>query len=175
MCHGASAEEARALAESALSSGSALAKAREWIEAQGGDIDAPFPKAKTVREIRAKKDGYISKINAEGVGTASMLLGAGRATMESFIDYFAFELYIHNEDSIFENNNWRLWRVRTADGATPWSDGKWRIAVYDTDFSTGIYDGPDSASTDNISERLTAASEEEYQQNNLRYKHSYQR
>jgi len=85
--------------------------------------------------------------------------------MDGFADYCAFNLYIFNKDSVFDNNNWRLWRVRTADGATPWSDGKWRIAVYDTDFSTGIYDGPDSASTDNISERLTAASEEEYQQN----------
>jgi len=85
--------------------------------------------------------------------------------MGSFVDYCAFNLYIFNKDSMFDNNNWRIWRVRTADGATDWSDGKWRWIVYDTDFSTGIYDGPDSASTDNISERLAAASDEEYQQN----------
>ncbi len=85
--------------------------------------------------------------------------------MESFIDYCAFNLYIFNKDSMFDNNNWRMWRVRTADNSTEWSDGKWRMVVYDTDFSTGIYDGPDSANTDNISERLSAASDEEYQQN----------
>ena len=85
--------------------------------------------------------------------------------MNSFIDYCAFNLYIFNKDSMFDNNNWRMWRVRNADGATEWSDGKWRMAVYDTDFSTGIYDGPDSANTDNISARLEAASNEEYTQN----------
>jgi pyrimidine-nucleoside phosphorylase len=89
MCRGASAEEARAMAENALSSGSALAKAREWIEAQGGDIDAPFPKAKTVREIRAKKDGYISHMDAETVGRAACELGAGRKTKDDTIDFAA--------------------------------------------------------------------------------------
>ena len=85
--------------------------------------------------------------------------------MDSFIDYCAFNLYIFNKDSMFDNNNWRMWRVRTADGATQWSDGKWRMAVYDTDFSTGIYDGPDSANTDNISGVLEAYSDEEYTKN----------
>lgn len=85
--------------------------------------------------------------------------------MGSFADYCALNLYIYNKDSMFDNNNWRMWRVRNADGATPWSDGKWRMAVYDTDFSTGIYDGPNSASDDNISARIQPASEEEYAQN----------
>ena len=85
--------------------------------------------------------------------------------MDSFIDYCAFNLYIFNKDSIFDNNNWRMWRVRNADGATEWSDGKWRMALYDTDFSTGIYDGPDSANTDNISGVLEAYSDEEYTKN----------
>ncbi len=85
--------------------------------------------------------------------------------IQSFVDYCAFNLYIYNKDSIFDNNNWRMWRVRNADGATEWSDGKWRMAVYDTDFSTGIYDGPDSANTDNISGVLASAVDEVYQQN----------
>ena len=85
--------------------------------------------------------------------------------MGSFVDYCALNLYIYNKDSMFDNNNWRMWRVRTADGATEWSDGKWRMAVYDTDFSTGIYDGPASAADDNISARVAPASDEEYIQN----------
>jgi hypothetical protein len=85
--------------------------------------------------------------------------------MQSFIDYCSFNLYIFNKDSIFDNNNWRMWRVRNADGATEWSDGKWRMAVYDTDFSTGIYDGPDSANTDNISGVLESSVDEVYRQN----------
>lgn len=87
--------------------------------------------------------------------------------MESFLDYCAFNLYIFNKDSIFDNNNWRMWRVRTVDNATEWSDGKWRMAVYDTDFSTGIYDGPDSANTDNISPVVEASLVDEVHQQNM--------
>lgn len=89
--------------------------------------------------------------------------------MGSFADYCALNQYIYNKDNLCEDNNWRMWRVRNADGATEWSDGKWRMAVYDTDFSTGIYDGSDSANTDNISSWLAAASDEEYQQNLANY------
>lgn len=85
--------------------------------------------------------------------------------MGSFIDYFAFELYIANQDSIFENNNWRMWRVRNADMATEWSDGKWRMAAYDNDFSTGVYSGSSSAKEDNITSRITPSSESERQKN----------
>jgi len=85
--------------------------------------------------------------------------------MGSFIDYFAFELYIHNEDSIFENNNWRMWRVRNSDGATEWSDGKWRFAAYDNDYSTGIYSGSGNASYDNISRVITPSGEKERESN----------
>lgn len=60
-----------------------------------------------------------------------------------------------------------MWRVRTADGATEWSDGKWRMAVYDTDFSTGIYDGPNSASEDNISPVVGPSLVDEVHQQNL--------
>ena len=97
--------------------------------------------------------------------TANFEQASSMLDMDSFADYCAFNLYIYNKDSIFDNNNWRMWRVRNADGATPWSDGKWRMVVYDTDFSTGVYDGAASAGDDNISARLEAASEEEYQQN----------
>lgn len=79
--------------------------------------------------------------------------------MDSLIDYFAFALYIYNQDGVFENNNWRMWRSRTADLATPWSDGKWRFASYDNDFSSGIYNGPDSAAFDNISGAIRQSSQ----------------
>lgn len=81
--------------------------------------------------------------------------------MQSFLDYFAFELYIHNKDSIFENNNWRMWRVRNTDMATEYSDGRWRFAAYDNDFSTGIYDGASSATYNNISSLIAESSNNE--------------
>ena len=89
MCRGVSGDEARKMAENALNSGAALDKAREWISAQGGDIDAPLPKAKITREIRAEKDGYISHMDAETVGRAACELGAGRKTKEDAIDFAA--------------------------------------------------------------------------------------
>ena len=89
MCCGVSSEEARALAENALSSGAALAKAKEWIGAQGGDADLPLPKATLVCEIFAEKDGYISHMDAETVGRAACELGAGRKTKDDTIDFAA--------------------------------------------------------------------------------------
>lgn len=71
--------------------------------------------------------------------------------MGSFIDYCALNIYINNEDSIFKDNNWRMWRVREADGKTSVSDGKWRMVVYDIDYSAGIYSGG-NANVNNIYE-----------------------
>ncbi len=92
------------------------------------------------------------------------------ADMGSFVDYFAFQLYIYNQDGIFEDNNWRIWRVRNADGATEYSDGKWRFAVYDTDYSTGIYDGANLANTDNLSAAVGPSSAQEREDNISSYR-----
>ncbi len=72
--------------------------------------------------------------------------------MGGFIDMCALNLYINNEDSIFHDNNWRMWRVRSADNSSEVCDGKWRMLIYDIDFSGGIYDGGRSCKDDNISE-----------------------
>ena len=48
-----------------------------------------FEKAPYVYEVKAEKDGYITHIDAEGCGIASAMLGAGRETKESEIDYTA--------------------------------------------------------------------------------------
>lgn len=84
-------EEARHMLEDAVKSGKALQILKQFIEAQGGDasvVDHPekLPQAKFVTELPAKQSGYIAKIDAEDIGTAAMLLGAGRATKESEID-----------------------------------------------------------------------------------------
>ena len=72
----------------------------------------------------------------------------------SYIDFAAFNLYIYNEDSFLKDNNWRMWRAKAPDGNIPAADGKWRMIVYDTDFSSGIYSGGSNYNTDNISEYL---------------------
>uniref|UniRef100_C5D406 Pyrimidine-nucleoside phosphorylase n=1 Tax=Geobacillus sp. (strain WCH70) TaxID=471223 RepID=C5D406_GEOSW len=84
-------EEARALLETSIQEGKALETFKVFLKAQGGDasvVDDPskLPQAKYQWELEAPEDGYVAEIVADEVGTAAMLLGAGRATKESTID-----------------------------------------------------------------------------------------
>ncbi|MGM7721306.1 pyrimidine-nucleoside phosphorylase [Metabacillus sp. Hm71] len=84
-------DEARAKLVEAIENGKALNTLKRFLEAQGGDgsvVEDPdkLPKAEFITELEAKEDGYVSEIIADSVGTAAMLLGAGRATKESEID-----------------------------------------------------------------------------------------
>jgi pyrimidine-nucleoside phosphorylase len=84
-------EEARAILEATITSGSALRKLRELVVAQGGDgtqVDHPetLPGAKHQQDLLADRDGFVVDLVALQVGHASMLLGAGRATKDSIID-----------------------------------------------------------------------------------------
>lgn len=77
-----------------ISDGSALNKMREWILAQGGDTSyLEYPQkllsSNYKKEYIAKSDGYIKRVTADSIGTASMMLGAGRIKLEDTIDYNA--------------------------------------------------------------------------------------
>ncbi|WP_409301498.1 pyrimidine-nucleoside phosphorylase [Peribacillus sp. SCS-155] len=83
--------EAREMLENAIKDGSAIETFRTFLAAQGGDasvVDDPgkLPQAKYSFELEAQENGYVAEIVADEVGTAAMLLGAGRATKESKID-----------------------------------------------------------------------------------------
>ncbi len=85
--------EAREKLESALHSGAGLEKLRQMIAAEGGDasyisldrIDE-LCRVKTILNVYPRRAGYISSMNAERIGTAAQILGAGRATKEESID-----------------------------------------------------------------------------------------
>ncbi|KON87164.1 thymidine phosphorylase [Sporosarcina globispora] len=84
-------KEAREKLEKVIKDGSALETFKVFLSSQGGDasvVDDPqkLPQAKYTFELEAKQDGYVSEIIADEIGTAAMLLGAGRATKESEID-----------------------------------------------------------------------------------------
>lgn len=87
-------EEGCAQAKEALESGRALEKFREMVELQGGDvsyIDNPekFAVSEFMCELQAESDGVIIDINTEGIGITAGILGAGRETKESEIDFSA--------------------------------------------------------------------------------------
>ncbi|WP_286883134.1 pyrimidine-nucleoside phosphorylase [Aneurinibacillus sp. UBA3580] len=84
-------ETARTQLEKAIRNGNALEKFKTFLSAQGGDpsvVDDPskLPQAKYTFEVKAGEEGHVASIQADRIGTAAMLLGAGRATKESVID-----------------------------------------------------------------------------------------
>lgn len=87
---------------------------------------------------------------------------AAMVDVGSFADYFALQLYIANTDGPFQNNNWQLWRVRKPDGSHAYADGKWRMMLYDTDQSSGIYLDGANGGEDTLSSVLYSEVEEGY-------------
>lgn len=84
--------EAEQRVRHALSSGQGLAKLREMVIRQGGDgnmIDDPtrFQSASQKHEVKATTSGFIASLQAEMVGRAAMLLGAGREKVDDVIDH----------------------------------------------------------------------------------------
>ena len=94
-------DEARTLLQEALESGKALAKFKEMIQNQGGDpaiVEHPerILTARYTMELPAKQSGVVSKIVANELGIAAMMLGAGRKTKEEDIDH-AVGLKLHKK------------------------------------------------------------------------------
>lgn len=85
-------EGAQRKVREALGSGRGLEKFREIIAHQGGDPrivdDYSFlPTAPHKHRLVAERDGYVTHVNAELLGRATMLLGAGRTRVEDTIDH----------------------------------------------------------------------------------------
>ena len=83
---------ARQLLEEVVADGTALDRFKAMVIAQGGDprvIDdyTVMPQAKYQIPYRAKHDGVVSKLAADEIGTASMLLGGGRQQDDDQLDY----------------------------------------------------------------------------------------
>ncbi len=84
-------DEARELAQQKLLDGSGYRKFKEVIAAQGGDPKVLdkfelLPNATGARDILSPRAGYVSAIDAEYIGMASSMIGAGRDTKEDSID-----------------------------------------------------------------------------------------
>lgn len=80
--------------QQALDSGAALERLRLMIEAQGGDSrviddDRVLTIGKFTYDVTSPQDGYITHMNTEQCGIASVMLGAGRTIKDGPIDYSA--------------------------------------------------------------------------------------
>lgn len=94
-------EECRKAAEKSIEDGSAFEAFCTMVKEQGGDDSVlrdytKFAQAPYKQEVLADKDGFVVKMNAEEVGVTSVVLGAGRETKESDIDFSA-GLVIHKK------------------------------------------------------------------------------
>lgn len=88
----ATVEEARQLLKQTISDGTALDRFKAMVVAQGGDPRVMedysiMPQAKYQIAYRAKRAGVLTKLSADEVGTASMLLGGGRQKADDQLDY----------------------------------------------------------------------------------------
>ena len=77
-----------------IKNGKAFEKFKEFIKAQGGDIeyiDHPekFPMSKNLIEIKSENEGYLKTIDALSIGLASCHLGGGRFKITDSIDMSA--------------------------------------------------------------------------------------
>lgn len=103
--------EARAKLEEVVANGSALEVFRQMIVAQGGDprvIEDPtlMPQAKYHFELPAPQAGYITKMTADEIGIAAMLLGGGRQAKTDVIDYaVGIELHKKVGDAVAEGES----------------------------------------------------------------------
>ena len=74
----------------AIASGRAFDTYQRMIRAQGGDPDAPLPKARHLQNaLIARETGWITRLDALAVGIAAWRLGAGRARKEDDVSHTA--------------------------------------------------------------------------------------
>ena len=87
-------ETALSRVQEALDSGAALERLRMMIDAQGGDSrviddESILTIGQFTYDVIAPQDGYITHMNTEQCGIASVMLGAGRTVKDGPIDYSA--------------------------------------------------------------------------------------
>jgi thymidine phosphorylase len=97
-----------------LRSGKAMDTWRAMIRAQGGDPQAPLPAARETEAVRADRDGYVSTVDALGIGLAAWRLGAGRARKEDPVS-FAAGVVLHKKPGDPVRSGEPLFELRTDD------------------------------------------------------------
>jgi len=83
--------DGRRLAQEMIASGQARDTFRRVVRQQGGDervVDDPsrLPRATSMKMVRSKQSGFVSRIACERVGVACVILGGGREKQDDAID-----------------------------------------------------------------------------------------
>ena len=128
----------RAMAKAAIADGSAFAKCKEMFAAQGGDVRvledySLFAQPAARYDLLADADGYITENDAEKIGTASVLMGAGREKKGDALDYAA-GIILHKK---------RGDRVRRGDVLATFCGAPERFAAAEAAYRAGLVIGPD--------------------------------
>jgi pyrimidine-nucleoside phosphorylase len=90
-------EEARLMAEEALSSGRAFTIFKNLVRAQGGDWNSfSFPTDLKWHSVTSNESGFVSEYNTEAMGLAGICLGAGRRVTSDPIDSLA-SIIVHKK------------------------------------------------------------------------------
>jgi pyrimidine-nucleoside phosphorylase len=94
-------EESRQLSEKLIASGAAMQKFRQMVKAQGGeerivDDRSRLPRAKATTAVAAPQSGFVTSIDCERIGVASLVLGGGREKKEDVVDP-AVGLIVHKK------------------------------------------------------------------------------
>ncbi|MDD2402279.1 MAG: pyrimidine-nucleoside phosphorylase [Clostridia bacterium] len=99
-------DEGIPLLNNLLESGAALKKLEEMINAQGGNGEVVkntslLPQAVGKHQVKVRQDGYINFVDAEALGFAAMILGAGREYKDSKIDLsVGIKIHVKREDKV---------------------------------------------------------------------------
>lgn len=85
--------QARAMLKAHIEDGSGLKRLQRMFELLGGDASyvnvegmRKLVAVKRLEDLTADSDGYVTSMDAEKIGTAAQMLGAGRATKEDKVD-----------------------------------------------------------------------------------------
>ncbi|MCR4889378.1 MAG: CotH kinase family protein [Ruminococcus sp.] len=91
-------------------------------------------------------------------GSISYEQFAEKVDMQSYMDYFAAQIYWCNSD--WPQNNTAVWRSNAVDETNPYSDGKWRMFLFDTESGQGLYGSQNNAANADCFQRIRMNSDD---------------
>jgi pyrimidine-nucleoside phosphorylase len=109
-------KKCRNLVEEAISTGAAMKKFEQMLIAQGANGGIVYTESQTA-PVTAPQSGYISHMNAEGIGICAMMLGAGRELPTDEINHSA-GIILHAKTGMFVEAGQKIADLKAAPNFT---------------------------------------------------------